>query len=68
MNELTNWRDEARRLLNNRPITLKLSTIAVEVGVSTSWLGMFGRGEIHNPGVVTIETLIAYLKNYNKKG
>lgn len=67
LNFLTSWRDECISLFNERPVSLLLSTIAKDMGVSLAWLRMFGRGEILNPGVCTIETLIEYLKNHNKK-
>ena len=68
MERKTTWRDEAAELLRNRPVSLKLAKIAEEVGVSVGWLRAFGRGDIPEPSVVSIETLTAYLKNYNKGG
>ncbi|OHD25426.1 MAG: hypothetical protein A2Y38_12760 [Spirochaetes bacterium GWB1_59_5] len=62
------WRDIARNLLNERPASLKMETIAKDIGVSSAWLRMFARGEINNPGVMTIQELTVYLKNYKKKG
>lgn len=67
MQEVTKLRDETRELLLNRPASLAVGTIADEIGVSKSWLNSFARGEIGNPGVVTIETLNAYLKKFAKK-
>jgi len=64
MQRLTQWRDEAAELLRNRPVSLKLKTIAEETGVSVGWLRAFGRGDIPEPSVVSIETLTFYLKNY----
>lgn len=67
MPEITTLRDETRELLLNRPQTLKSSTIADDLSVSVAWLNAFARGNIENPGVVTIETLNAYLKKAIKK-
>lgn len=67
MAEITTLRDETRELLLNRPASLAVSAIAEAIDVSTSWLNAFARGEIDNPGVVTIETLNTYLKNHAKK-
>lgn len=67
MPEITTLRDETRELLLNRPQTLKTSTIADDLRVSVAWLNAFARGNIENPGVVTIETLNAYLKKATKK-
>jgi len=63
----TSWRDTTRNLLNKRPASLKIEQIAKDLGVSSAWLRMFARGEIDNPGVNTIQSLNAYLKNYKKK-
>lgn len=66
---ITTLRDETRELLLNRPAKLTTRKIAEDVGVSVGWITAFSRGEIDNPGVVTIETLNAYLKtNQKKKG
>lgn len=67
MPEITTLRDQTRELLLNRPQTLKTSTIAEDLDVSVAWLNAFARGDIDNPGVVTIETLNAYLKKALKK-
>lgn len=68
MTNVTNLRDRTRLALNNRPASLPLCEIAVAIRVSESWLRLFSRGKIENPGVVTIETLNEFLKNYKKKG
>lgn len=67
MAEITKLRDETRELLLNRPASLAVGTIAEAMGVSKSWLNAFARGDIENPGVVTIETLNVYLKKFAKK-
>lgn len=55
-------RNETRELLITRPLTLTMSKISEETGISKSWLATFSRGDIENPGVVTIQILNAYLK------
>lgn len=67
MTEVTTWRDSTRQLLNDRPQSLTTAKIAEDVGVSTAWLTAFARGDIPNPGVVTVEKLNVYLKNLTKK-
>lgn len=63
----TAWRDETRSLLINRPASLSMNTVCQSVGVSKSWLTAFARGEIENPGVVTVQALNTYLKKHLKK-
>ena len=65
--EITTLRDETRHLLLNRPVWLSTKKIAQLINVSPSWLNSFARGEIENPGVVTIETLNFHLKDQLKK-
>ncbi len=67
MAEVTKLRDETRELLLNRPASIDVGTIAEAIGVSKSWVNSFARGDIPNPGVVTIETLNVYLKKFAKK-
>lgn len=62
MKPKTELRDETRALLLNRPVWLSTNKIAAELGISTAWINAFARGEIENPGVVTIETLNHFLK------
>lgn len=64
--KISKFRDETRDLLNDRPASLSISAIAEATGVSEAWLNMFRRGEINNPGVVTVETINVFLKNYKK--
>lgn len=66
MPEITTLRDETRELLLSRPATLTVAAIAETLGVSKAWVNAFARGEIANPGVVTIETLNAFLKKTSK--
>lgn len=66
MTEVTSLRDETRALLLNRPASVTVGEIAEAIGISKSWLNAFGRGDIQNPGVVTIETLNAFLKKISK--
>jgi len=67
MAEPTKLRDETRELLQTRPATLEMKTIAADLGVSVGWLNQFSRGKIPNPGVVTICALHTYLTNFKKK-
>lgn len=62
----TKLRDETRDLLCNRPASLSIGQIARDLEIAESWLNTFRRGEIENPGVVTICKLKEYLTNYNK--
>jgi len=66
MSEITTLRDKTRKLLLNRPASVSVNSIAEAINVSSSWLNSFARGEINNPGVVTIETLNSYLCKLNK--
>ncbi len=61
------WRDQVREKFNKRPISAKIEDLAVELGVSESWLRMFGRGKIDNPGIMTVEKLSKLLDKLNKK-
>lgn len=63
---ITTLRDETRLLLICRDPSLTMAAIAKEVNTSPQWLNLFARGGIPNPGVVTIETLNAYLKGASK--
>jgi len=67
-NSELSWRDQVREQLNNRPATLKIEDLAEAINVSETWLRLFARGKIPNPGVMTVEALSKYLTNYNKKG
>lgn len=63
---VTTLRDETRLLLICRDPSLSIAAIAKAVDVSPQWLNLFQRGGVLNPGVVTIETLNAYLKGTSK--
>lgn len=67
----TSWRDLAISLLQahlkDKPLDKTLAEISKQINVSISWLKLMAKGKIENPGTVTIETLIEFLKNYNKK-
>lgn len=65
-NLITTLRDETRMLLICRDPSLSMVVIGKDVGVTPQWLNLFARGGIPNPGVVTIETLNAYLKGASK--
>lgn len=67
MTNVTTWRDKTRELLNNRPVSLTIEQIAKELNVSAAWIRMFARNKIENPGIVTVQTLNEFLKNYKKK-
>ena len=67
MQLLTTLRDETRDLLLNRPVHLEYKTIGKKIGKSTRWLVMFSTGKVNDPGVCTIETLNAFLKQEIKK-
>lgn len=61
------WRDQVRQQFNNRPASATVEALAVELGVSESWLRLFGRGKIDNPGIMTVEKLSKLLDKLNKK-
>lgn len=67
----TSYRDLAISLLQDhlkdKPLDKTLAEVSKEIDVSISWLKLMAKGKIDNPGTVTIETLIEFLKNYNKK-
>lgn len=67
MQLITTLRDETRQLLLNRPVHLEYKTIGKKIGKSTRWLTMLSAGELTDPGVCTIETLNAFLKQEIKK-
>lgn len=53
--------EHARDLLNKRPRTLTLDEIHGAIGLHTSWLSKFGRGEIVRPKLATVQLLREYL-------
>ncbi len=54
--------DETLELLKTRSIKLTYAEIERSTGLKESWLRMFGRGRILDPGVKRIETLNNFLK------
>lgn len=67
MNPGTQLQDETREMLNQRPASLKIRTIAKDIEVSPAWLHMFSRNGYPNPGIVTVGKLNLYLKEALKK-
>lgn len=67
MRKITTLRDETRTMLNNRPAHLTIDEIAIKVDVSPQWLRLLARGKIDDPGVIKIQTLYQFLKNYKSK-
>jgi hypothetical protein len=67
MEQITTFRDETRQLLISRPFNLTIKMIAKEIKRTPQWVNKFARGKEPNPGVVTIETLNAFLKQEIKK-
>lgn len=64
MTPVTSLRDETIALYRNRAASLRVGDVAKAVDVSTHWLRKFAAGEIPNPGVVHVETLNRFLKDY----
>lgn len=64
MPPVTSLRDETIALYTHRSASLKAATVAEVLGVSVAWLHKFAKREIANPGVVTVETLNRFLKEY----
>ncbi len=62
------WLAATLELLNDRPASLTIDKIAEDLGFSAAWLRMVARGKIEDPGVLKIQSLNRYLKNYKKKG
>ena len=67
MEQITTFRDETRELLLQRPIHISTAKIAKELKVSEKWVSLFANGKTKNPGVCTIETLNAFLKQEIRK-
>lgn len=60
----TKLRDETLYLMRYRPVILTQIQIAKDTGLTVDWLSKFQNGKIDNPGVVYVEILNEYLKNY----
>jgi transcriptional regulator with XRE-family HTH domain len=55
-------KDIALKLLIDRPRNITYLDIANETGITVSWLRLFARDKIEEPGLSKIERLIKYLK------
>lgn len=53
--------EATHRLLATVPRTVTDTEISQGCGVSISWLCMFKKGKIKNPGIVTVQALHDYL-------
>lgn len=60
-------RDETIELLKNRPNSLSIKAISKRIGKTPQWINALIRGDVIDPGVCTIETLNAFLKEQIKK-
>lgn len=58
----------AIRIYTQRPAYIKVSDVAKAINKTPEWLRRFALGSINDPGVVTIEKLIAYVGERTKKG
>lgn len=56
-------RDVAIDAYNTRPVYIKPREVAEAIGFSVEWLRLFSQGKVEDPGVVTVEKLIAYIKS-----
>lgn len=56
-------RDVAIALYNARPAYIKPREVAEAIDRTPEWLRVFAKGDVKDPGVVTIERLIAYIKS-----
>lgn len=54
-------RDEAIEMYVNRPAYIKVVEVAEAIDKTPEWLRRFGKGDIKDPGVTTVESLIAYI-------
>lgn len=55
------WKDEALKLLDNRPRHITLAKIAKETGVSKRWLEQFTERKVPNPGILYVQAVRNYL-------
>lgn len=67
-NTQTSMRDEAMSLYNGRPAYIKVREISEAADRTPEWLRLFGKGQIADPGVVTVEKLMAYIRSRTEKG
>lgn len=63
----TKLRDRTLELLLERPVRVKMKTIAFETGIPEGWLKQFQRGALKDPSVNRIETLFEYLSKSELK-
>lgn len=61
-------RDEAISLYARRPVFVKPRDVSEAIGRTPEWLRLFSKGQIADPGVVTVEKLIAYINSRIAKG
>lgn len=61
-------RDEAIALYVGRPAYIKPSEVAEAIGRTSEWLRLFSKGKLADPGVVTVEKLVAYINERTSKG
>jgi transcriptional regulator with XRE-family HTH domain len=59
-------KDIALKLLIDRPRNITYLDIANETGITVSWLRLFARNKIDEPGLSKIERLTNYLKAVTK--
>lgn len=61
-------RDQAMTLYTNRPAFIKVNEVSEAIDRTPEWLRLFSKGRIANPGVTSIEKLIAYINTRTEKG
>lgn len=61
-------RDHAMSLYTNRPAYIKVNEISEAIKRTPEWLRLFSKGRIANPGIASIENLIAYINSRTEKG
>lgn len=66
MIKFVSLKEETLELLQNRPASLKIAKISKDLKISVAWLNLFNRGAIENPGILTIEKLNRYIKNFKQ--
>lgn len=66
--ETKSLRDVAIEAYVSRPAYIKPNEVAKEIGRTTEWLRLFSKGKFGDPGVVTVEKLVAYIEERKRKG
>lgn len=56
-------RDDAIAAYIGRPAYIKPHEVAQAIGRTTEWLRLLSKGKLPDPGVVTVEKLIAYINS-----